>query len=631
VRVAVLNSPTADGNVSAASASEPLQLALLPLPVALAVEPRVVPTGAPRDIVVTGEGFTAGALCSFSDTPPVAARLINASALVCRAPALAPGAAAVRISVNSQQWSAETGVVLVAATAPVVSGFAPALGPEVGGTRVRFVGEFFDDGVPDAAPSSAPLAFCRFGRLVPTPAVVIAAGAVLVCSTPALDIALEPDGFRGVAVAVSTDGGASWTAPMPPQPFVFHAALSLSTATPAGGPADGGALVVVTGTGFLRTALIACRFGDVDVAAAFINATAVRCAAPPLRGTVAVSVALNGADFTASPGARFTAYAPPLLTRAVPWSAPVATEANITLLGAGFLLAPAPGSLTVRFGASIAPAAAVINASALWAMTPAASTAAPRDDLVAVSFNGGASWSRDLPFPRLAPETVLSLAPASVAEDAAVDIFVTAANLVASGALACRFTHVPDAGGAVGTARGRVDVVVPTWISAPSGVVCRLPPSAKGRVYVALSNSGGTAWSPEGPAVAITPRVIVAAADPAAGAVNGGTIVALLVLGLPANAAASANLLCRFGGGAPVPALVVDVRAVECVAPAVDAPGSVHLDFSADGGASWAPAPSGFTFHADFSLVRVTPDVVPRGVSAALIVTGEGFYDAGAP
>ena len=622
VRVTVLNSPVTLGDI--ATAVTPLVLRLVPLPDAIAVDHRALTIGTPRDVVVSGQFLSSVTLCSFGTVDVTApARVLNDSAIVCTAPSGAEGTVIIRVSANGQQYSLGDAAPRITYTpVPVITGFSPEIGPEIGGTRVRIVGEFFADTATQAAPFSSPLALCRFGRLPQTPAIISGGGSVATCTTPIIDLALEPNSFDGVKLAVSIDGGVSWH--YSTQSYGYYRFPTILSVSPRSGPSSGGTIVIVTGTNFALTSRLSCRFGKQDVAAAFLNSSAIRCICPIQRSTsIAIGVSLNGLDFSVTNGTVFDFYAPPAPIRAMPPSAPILVSTNITILGRNFFGPFVAGALRVKFDEIPSSASGFLNASAIWTLTPPSTVLTPFSPLIRVSFNGGVDWSTSsLHFNFLATESIVGISPVEVAEDTAVDIYVTGINFVSSEAFACRFTHV------VGSSTlGRVDVVTPQWISAPAGVVCRLPPSAKGRVTVEVSNNGVT-WSPRGPLVSIIPRIAIYTIDPTAGPLNGGSVISLFVHGLASRAVSQQNLMCRFNRTVSVPALIVSPHVVECITPVATKSGAVLVELSTDGGASFVSTLAHFSFVPSPAISRVAPSLIIRSTATPLVLYGEGFYNA---
>ena len=102
---------------------------------------------------------------------------------------------------------------------------------------------------------------------------------------------------------------------------------------------EGGALVVVRGSGFSRKAsdlrTLRCRFGSVAVAASFRTSNELACVAPArAAGLVALEVSNNGKDFSKD-GVGFT-YVAVSLSALEPPLGPLAGGTTVLLRGAGF-------------------------------------------------------------------------------------------------------------------------------------------------------------------------------------------------------------------------------------------------------------------------------------------------------
>jgi hypothetical protein len=81
---------------------------------------------------------------------------------------------------------------------------------------------------------------------------------------------------------------------------VVLAPTAVSAIWPTTGPIRGGSLVTVTGSGFINTPLLVCRFGTVVIAATWIGATSIECTSPAVASaaTVALEMSNNNQDFT---------------------------------------------------------------------------------------------------------------------------------------------------------------------------------------------------------------------------------------------------------------------------------------------------------------------------------------------
>ena len=214
--------------------------------------------------------------CCFGTSTCVAPRRASDVELVCTVPAL-DASVDVSVSVNGgvdrstpvrfHMWDAE----------PAFTGLSPATGSLSGGTVVHIRGEHFggDDAV------------CRFDGIEVKASLVTAEH--VACVSPSLQSA----GDVQVEVALNSVDftkvpGAFRAAPLP-------TVLGASPSIIVNGPAR----ITVSGRGFAEGPLLACRFGDVSVRAAFASADTLHCVAPagPPRTKVCVDVSLNGVDF----------------------------------------------------------------------------------------------------------------------------------------------------------------------------------------------------------------------------------------------------------------------------------------------------------------------------------------------
>ena len=77
---------------------------------------------------------------------------------------------------------------------------------------------------------------------------------------------------------------------------------SIETIWPLSGPAfAGGTLLTVTGTGFVNSNLLLCRFGQIVVPAVYLNDKTITCRSPPGQpGLISFEVSTNAVDFSSS-------------------------------------------------------------------------------------------------------------------------------------------------------------------------------------------------------------------------------------------------------------------------------------------------------------------------------------------
>lgn len=214
----------------------------------------------------------------------------------------------------------------------VLSSLLPRGGPANGGTAVQL------QGVGLTRLPRGRLAHCAFGNLT-VPAIftpgqltaTLSPSPLLHCASPIVPVA------ETVTVRISLDDGRTWIEGA--VPYAYYDAPAVRALRPASGPTAGGTLVLVLGAGFgpyssLGHAVAVCRFGSdasappgggrvgaalqpsgwqsgdaplrthmprfVTTPATILHQGALRCRAPIARGLgdAAVSIALNGRDFT---------------------------------------------------------------------------------------------------------------------------------------------------------------------------------------------------------------------------------------------------------------------------------------------------------------------------------------------
>jgi hypothetical protein len=62
---------------------------------------------------------------------------------------------------------------------------------------------------------------------------------------------------------------------------------------------EGGTLVTITGTNFVQTPLLRCKFNSTIVVASYLSGTTCKCVAPPHEaGHVLVDISNNNQDYT---------------------------------------------------------------------------------------------------------------------------------------------------------------------------------------------------------------------------------------------------------------------------------------------------------------------------------------------
>jgi hypothetical protein len=414
----------------------------------------------------------------------------------------------------------------------------PALGPTSGGTPVLVMGSGFDTGVSTWV--------CRFGT------VSVAATALsfsqLQCTTP-----VRVGGGATVSVSVSGDNGASFSSSS--VQFAYYDAPTVSSVSPSSGPAQGGTVVTLTGTGFVvqdgRTVL--CRFGALDaVAATVLSPTSMLCTALPGASVVTVEVSLNGRDYSTS-GVTFAYFA---ITRVEPSMAVVTGGTEVTVTGSGFTRTAMPTTFC-HFGpdAGAFPATRYIDNVRFTCTVP--KMAAPGTVIIEITTNGDGYASDPTATVKLFyVPSIVSAEPLSGPIHGGYTVTLTGTSLPANPiSPLCKF----------GTA-----AVVAVVHSATSTVTCTAPPgSGSTSLWVSFNGAEGSAdlfAAPE-PHHYFSIRSV----SPTRGPITGGTNATVSGEGFAAAASYECVVTVRVGTPATtvVPASFVSSQALLCTLPVV--------------------------------------------------------------
>ena len=153
----------------------------------------------------------------------------------------------------------------VAAAPPTVTGISPTSGPAAGGTSVTITGTGFTGATA-----------VDFGTTAATNVTVVNDTTITADS---------PAGTGIVDVTVTTPGGTSATSAADQFTYIAAAAPTVTAISPTSGPAAGGTLVTITGTGF--TGATAVDFGTTAATnVTVVSATTITADSPAGTGTV---------------------------------------------------------------------------------------------------------------------------------------------------------------------------------------------------------------------------------------------------------------------------------------------------------------------------------------------------------
>lgn len=304
---------------------------------------------------------------NFYDSPDLACRFDSNSSL--RVPAIfvsttrvtcvsAPrttrGQVTVETTSNGVDFTRQ-GLQFFYSEVPYIMEISPVLGPEGGSTDVIVVGQnfWFRESL-----------VCEFGSAQYRVPARWLSTTMLVCKSP-------PHRPMDVALRVSNNGQQFFGAAGNDSAILYqyHVRSSIVRVAPAAGVLEGGSVVVVSGTGFMNTSSLSCRFGDSRaLSAIYVSPEQVQCKSPrsSLPGEVIVEVSNNGKDFTTD-GVTIFLNPKVVMTAIRPHNGPSNGGTNLEIMGSGF---QTKDIASCRFGA-IEIEARVVSDSVIICNTPA--------------------------------------------------------------------------------------------------------------------------------------------------------------------------------------------------------------------------------------------------------------------
>ncbi|MGH6760857.1 MAG: IPT/TIG domain-containing protein [Phyllobacterium sp.] len=269
--------------------------------------------------------------------------------------------------------------VTINAAAPTISSVTPAIGSTFGGTAVTIAGSGFTGATA-----------VTFDGVAAT-AITVVNDTTITATTPA-------HAAGAVAVAVMTPGGNASL----PNGFTYAApGPTISSVAPNIGPATGGTVVTITGTGFTGATAVTIG-GTAATGITIVNDTTISATTPAhAAGAVAVAVVTPGGNASLPNG--FTYAAPvPTIASVAPATGSTVGGTSVTITGTGFT-----GATAMTFGGTPATSFTVNNDTSITATTPAHAAGAVA---IAVTTPGGnaslpSGFTYAAPIPTVASHT----------------------------------------------------------------------------------------------------------------------------------------------------------------------------------------------------------------------------------
>jgi len=565
------------------------------LPELTALSPASGPPAGGTRVRLAGRGFLAGGVApriAFAGVPAANVLVLDDATAECDTPPGADGAADVRFTNADGSAVLHEGFVYGSTKVELLS-LSPPSGTSLGGTAVELTGSGFTS-------ARAGTNQVTFGGQP--------AGAIVALNDTRLN-ATAPPGTPGATVDVRVQNG-NGTSTLAGA-YRYHRRPTLASLAPDNGPAGGGTLVTLRGTGFQVDApgATTVRFGGrVATQVNVLDDGTLTCRTPSGTHGGAVDVELVNANGSAALALGFRYHAAPTLSALTPGAGSPQGGVLVTLTGAGFALDGA-GTTTVTFGGVPATQVAVVDDHTVTCRSPAGAANA-LVDVRLQNANGASTLSGA--YRTFAAPTIANLAPNAgpPAGGTQVTLQGTGFQTNVTGATTVTF------GGVAGTG---LIVVDDTRVraSAPAGV-------GGSTVEVRLVNSNGSVAAAERYRYHAAP--VLQSLSPAGGSSLGGLTVTLTGSGFQKDNAGANTVLF---GAAPAPGVVVvDDLTLRCLVP-VGTPGAV-VDVrlqNANGSSTRAAA---FQYFAQPVLGAVVPAFGFSGGGATVELHGSGFQ-ANAP
>lgn len=544
------------------------------------------------------ETYPSTLACVFGDNILVLAFRHSSELLTCVAPSRPPGAVAVTITFNDQPVASGVELTVEYMHALRILSSSPVLGPAKGGTIVTILGEGFH-------PQEAYM--CAFGlSQTPVSATFVNSTAVTCNAPPILFSQYEGDGVLQVWVVhdepTTSGSNNSYEITLTGEPtgivlttteddidvaptlltFQYYDDIEIFRVRPANGPASGGTVVRVSGSGFLNLPQTACQFGVGEpTPARVIDAQTLVCSTTSLFSSMgfpaeakdtyvknmsrvekgaALRVTMNGVDFVPTNTSVSFLYDDDMdVTALAPSRGPETGGVRVLVHGSGFR---PDERLACRFGLQVVSAEYVRSDTVACLAPPQARLSKV---LVSVTVNGqdfspeqGSSmvgvgddgYTEGPMFTYTDRASVLILQPNKGPTRGGTKVHVSGVNFADTSTMLCRFG----------------EVVTTAIFYSTEALTCMSPavPVGTGRVYLDVtetnthqflpggfqslevtsdSDNNPTVWTDSGVEFTFMDDAEVLAAFPSSGPASGGTQVSLTGSGfedLP-------ELGCRFG------------------------------------------------------------------------------------
>ena len=367
-------------------------------PTVASVSPKSGPAAGGTSVSVTGTNFTGATAVKFGGSTAVTFKVNSSSSITATSPA---GSGVVDLIVTAPGGSSATSAAdqfsYQGSSPPTVTSVSPSAGPLAGGTSVTVTGANFTGATAVKFGGSTAMTF-------------------KVNSSSSIT-ATSPAGSGTVDVTVATPGGTSSTSAA--DQFSYIAAPTVTSVSPASGPAGGGTSVSVTGANF--TGATAVTFGATAASSFTVNsASSITTTSPAGSNEVDLIVTTPGGSSATSAADQFTYIAAPTVTSVSPASGPAGGGTSVSVTGANFT-----GATAVKFGGSAATTLTVNSTSSITATSPSGNGTV---DVTVTTPGGTSATSAADQFSYIAAPTVISVSPSAGPLAGGTSVTVTGAD-----------------------------------------------------------------------------------------------------------------------------------------------------------------------------------------------------------
>jgi len=559
---------TTAGGTSATSAGD--QFTYVPTPIVSLISPATGPAAGGTTVTIFGLNLSGATAVTFGAMAATGFTVNSASSITATAPA-GSGMVDIHVTTTGGTSATSTDDRFTYVATPTVSSISPTAGPNAGGTTVTITGTGFSGATA-----------VTFGATAATGFTVNSATSIT---------ATAPAGSGGVDLQVTTVGGTSATSAA--DRYTYVDAPTVTSLSPASGPAAGGTTVTITGGNLAGTTAV--MFGATPASGfTVIGATGMTATAPAGAGIVDVRVTTAGGTSATSAGDQYTYNPPPTVTSISPGSGPSAGGARVTITGTNL-----SGATAVTFGGVTAPSYDARSATSIITTVPAGTGTV---DVRVTTPDGTSATSGGDQYTYVAAPTVTSISPASGPAAGGTMVTITGTGL--SGTTAVTFDGIDATGFTVNSA---------TLITATA-------PAGTGIVDVRVTTIGGTSAASGGDQFSYLVAPTVTALSPNAGPSSGGTTVTITGTDLAGTTAVS------FGGTAATGFTINSATSITATAPA--GTGTVDIHVTTTGGTSTTSAADQYTYVAAPTVTSISPASGPAAGGTTVTITGTGLSGA---